>query len=440
MKKLILIISICVFSNYILGQIPLPKNNEIKLALNEDASHYIKLTFLNQVWLRYTDTNPGSTIYGNPVGNVYDIGLRRTRFQFFGKISDQVFFYTQIGQNNYTFNSKQFTGLFLHDAITEFNIYKKSLSIGTGLTGWSGLSRYASPSVGQLLSLDAPLYQQTTNGVNDQFLRKLSVYGKGKLSKLDYRIALTKPLAIQNAVTNISPISTQSEFSILPSKLQTQGYFMWQFLEQESNITPYTAGTYIGKKNIFNIGSGFIFYSFSLWRLNSSNDTLFENMEHFAIDFFIDKPINHGLENAITIYVSYHLLNFGKNYIRNIGVMNPTNGNSNQNILNGSGNNFPMIGTGKVLYVQTAYLFKKDMVPNNGKIQLYFASEIGQFDRLNSLMIMHEEGINWFIHGSHSSKISVNYQNRPVFKIMTNNEINQFERKGMLQIQYQITI
>ena len=36
--------------------------------------------------------------------------------------------------------------------IFEFTVNEKWLSIGAGLTGWSGLARYASPSVGSILS------------------------------------------------------------------------------------------------------------------------------------------------------------------------------------------------------------------------------------------------------------------------------------------------
>ena len=36
--------------------------NELKLNLNDEGSHYIKATFLNQIWLRYNDSNPGTHV------------------------------------------------------------------------------------------------------------------------------------------------------------------------------------------------------------------------------------------------------------------------------------------------------------------------------------------------------------------------------------------
>ena len=71
---------------------PKKEIDELKLKLNEDGSHYIKATILNQVWLRYNDSNPGTTVLGDPTSETFDIGLRRTRLQLYGQITDRVFF------------------------------------------------------------------------------------------------------------------------------------------------------------------------------------------------------------------------------------------------------------------------------------------------------------------------------------------------------------
>jgi hypothetical protein len=415
-------------------------NGELKLKLNEDGSHYLKGTFANQIWLRYTDNNPGSTVFGVPQKEVFDIGIRRTRFQLYGQITDRVFVYTQMGENNFTYLSKQFSGFFLHDAITEYTAVKTHLSIGAGLTGWTGLSRYASPAIGSILSLDAPLYQQSTNGVNDQFLRKLSVYAKGKLGKLDYRVALAKPLAVQNAVVPVNAISENADFSLNPSKMQAQGYFMWQFLDQETDVTPYITGTYLGKKKVFNIGAGFIYQPDAMWRKNSFGDTLNNAMQLFAVDVFYDTPLNKEKGNALTIYGAYHHLDFGKNYVRALGVMNPANGVNKNGTINGAGNGFPMIGTGDVGYFQAGYLFKKGILPNDGRLQPYAAVQVANYRKLSNSMIMIEGGINWYIHGAHGSKITLNYQDRPAMELQPDNRIITTKHKAMIQLQYQIMI
>ncbi len=110
--------------------IPYAESKEFKLKFNEDGSHYVKLAFLNQLWLRHNESNPGTTVFGTPKSTTYDIGLRRTRIQLFGQISDRVFFYTQFGQNNLSYNAVRKQGLYFLDGITEYAAVKDYLSRG----------------------------------------------------------------------------------------------------------------------------------------------------------------------------------------------------------------------------------------------------------------------------------------------------------------------
>ncbi|MDZ7649113.1 MAG: hypothetical protein U5K54_19175 [Cytophagales bacterium] len=79
---------------------------EMKLNLNDEGSHYVKATFLNQVWLRFNQSNPGSQVMNEPATETFDIGLRRTRLQLYGQVTDRVFFYMQFGQNNFNYLSQ----------------------------------------------------------------------------------------------------------------------------------------------------------------------------------------------------------------------------------------------------------------------------------------------------------------------------------------------
>jgi len=346
------------------------QNKGLRVNLNEDGSHYFKFTGLTQVWLRYNQSNPGTAMYGDPANTTYDIGIRRLRFQAYGQLSDRVFVYTQFGQNNLNRMASRKTGGFFHDAIVEYALMKRNLSMGAGMTGWSGLSRYASPSVGSILSLDAPLYQQATNDVNDIFLRKLSVYAKGKLGKLDYRLALTNPLPLQTAPSGINgslvggvdtSYTTNSSFSPRKANAQFQGYFMYQFKDEESNLTPYNTGSYQGKKDVFNIGAGFIYQEEATRRATGKNDSLgyegleTNNMLLLSVDVFYDHPINKEKGTALTLYGSFSSYDFGPRYLRYGGVMNPANGFAGGTHQSGNyGNAFPMIGTGKTVYLQGA--------------------------------------------------------------------------------------
>ena len=97
----------CLFGFHAIAQDQPKEIDEMKLKLNEDGSHYLKATFLNQVWLRYNDSNPGTLVLNDPTKQTLDIGLRRTRFQMYGQLTDHVFFYFQFGQNNFNYLSQK---------------------------------------------------------------------------------------------------------------------------------------------------------------------------------------------------------------------------------------------------------------------------------------------------------------------------------------------
>lgn len=433
---------LCLFATLLVANVEAQvflKDRQLKFNFNETGTHYVQLSMVGQVWVRYNQNNPGSTIFENQQAHTFDIGVRRWRTSLFSQVTDRVFIFTQFGMNNFSSSSKQFSGFFIHDAYAEYAIHKKGLFIGAGLSGWNGLSRYASPSVGSIMTMDAPLFQQVTNGVNDQFLRKLSVHFKGKINKLDYRLAVTKPMAVQNAVNAIKELSEVSEFSTRPTTVQAQGYFMWQFFDQESNLTPYTTGTYLGKKKVLNVGAGLIIQPSAMWHLRANGDTVLTSMKLFAADIFYDAPLNAEKRNAITAYASYHYMDLGPNYFRDLGVMNPANGTDASGSLNGPGNAFPMVGTGSTLYAQLGYKFRDDLIPKNGTIQPYVATQIGLFQALDQPMVMVEGGVNVFITGTHNSKLSLNYQNRPIFSTAASGKALESDRRSMAVIQYQVT-
>ena len=398
-----------------------------KLYLNEDGSNYVKFTFMTQAWLRSMDYNPGTTINGVEKSTGADIGIRRYRVQMYGQLTDRVFAYSQFGENNFNTISDRKLGFFVHDAYGEYAVDKARLSIGIGLSGWSGLSRFSSPSVGSVLGIDAPLFLQTTNDVNDQFLRKLSVFLKGKLGKLDYRLQMADPLEVKNS----PPVVNEATFSTDPSEMQWNGYFQYQFLDQESNMTPYLTGTYQGKKKVFNIGAGFIYQKDAMWMLNSTGDVEKSDMVHFAADVFYDAPIGASGQ-AVSFYGNVTSYDFGKNYIRNGGAMNPANGSNNPVMLNGGGNSFPMYGTGTVIYAQAGYKFKDNLIGQT-TLMPYVSLQHADYDRLNDAMNFFDAGVNWLLYGN-VSKFTVAYQSRPIYNIGG----EKTGSKGSIIAQYQV--
>jgi hypothetical protein len=99
MKKFAFL-SIILYSFVSLGQ-STPDNELLKFKLNESGTRYFQATFLNQIWIRSNESNPGTTIDGSAQSQSFDIGLRRTRMQLMGQITDRTFLYFQFGQNNF---------------------------------------------------------------------------------------------------------------------------------------------------------------------------------------------------------------------------------------------------------------------------------------------------------------------------------------------------
>lgn len=409
--------------------------SDLRVNLSENGSRYISATFAGQVWLRYNQSNPGTTVNGFDQPETFDIGLRRVRMQVFGKIHERVFLYSQFGINNFGYNSARKPGLFFHDVLGEYYITPRSLQVGAGLTAWTGFARYSSPAVASILGYDAPLYQQSTNDVNDQFLRKLSVYAKGKIGRLDYRLVLSNPMLIDAANTAVKPISVYSDFSLRPPRWQISGYLMYQFLDEESNLTPYTAGNYLGKKKVFNIGAGFQFQPQAMWRHADAvnRDTLTSDLLNVAADLFYDHPL--GTKGAsLTWYLAASRTDYGKNYIRNLGVMNPGSGGTS---LNEGGSAYPMYGTGNMLFTQAGFLLPQGVLGEKaGQLQPFGELTLADFERLNNRMVLWGGGCNWLIDGTRA-KISLGYQNRPVFDAVS---LKESSRRNMLLVQLQVAI
>lgn len=83
----------------------------LKIYMSDDSTRYIKATGLAQIWLRYNDNNPGSTIYGTPKKNTLDIGLRRMRYQVMAQVTKKVFMYAQLGINSFNSISTRKPGI-----------------------------------------------------------------------------------------------------------------------------------------------------------------------------------------------------------------------------------------------------------------------------------------------------------------------------------------
>lgn len=445
MKKMIfflLCISTCMIS---VAQEKPKEIEELRFKLNENGSHYLKATFLNQIWFRENQSNPGTIVLGDAASQTTDIGLRRTRFQFYGQLTDQVFFYFQFGQNNFNYLSQNSGNrklqAFFHDALAEYKIKKGSekLILGSGLTITNGLSRFSQPSVSTIMTMDVPVFAQATVDQTDEFSRKLSTYARGQIGKLDYRLVYSDPFPITTNGQPLPQVSANATFSTTQHHKQYQGLLVWNLFDVENHTTPYMTGTYLGKKKVLNLETGFISQKNATVTTDGVNNS-YHNMTLLAVAMYYDAPVNKEKGTAISAYGGYFNYNFGPGYLRYNGIMNPASGLStspNTFPAGSQGNSFPMFGTGQVVYAQIGYLLPKDLLGENHGALMPFASWMSaDYDRLTKQMNVMDIGVNWLIKG-HNSKLTLDYQARPTYTQQGNNLVRESTR-GQALIQYQI--
>ena len=455
---------------------PKPDKN-LTFNLNESGTRWFRVTFLNQVWARFNESNPGTQVQNEAAAQTFDIGLRRTRIQMFGQVTDHTFLYFQFGSNNVNAQSllpgttDRKIQAFFHDALCEYKVWKGKdwLKIGGGLTIVNGLSRFSSPSVSTILALDVPVFLQTTVDQTDEFSRKMSIYARGQVGKWDYRVALSDPYPFANSGNAPTLYYNQASFSGYGHHKQVQGQLMYMFFDKEDNVTPgYMTGSYLGKKRMLTVGGGVIYQPQAMWYQESDGSaaqatgkvatagpptnaggpvtpnehTKFQNMLHYGMEVFFDNPLNKEKGTNLSLYGGFFVTNYGQNYIRYNGLMNPAAGNAlygaptnGNGTPQGSGNAYPMFGTGNNFYMQAAYLFKRDLLGTNGTLQPYGCMRITNYQALKDPMQVFNVGMNWLIDG-HKSKISLDWEYRPIY----NAEGTIYQRNSQVVLQYQIAI
>lgn len=430
----------------------------IKINLSEDGSRYFQFTFLNQTWVRWNESNPGTTVEGEIKKHTFDIGLRRTRIQMFGQLTSRVFLYFQFGMNNFnsqfnvnTANSSnnalnRKAASFFHDAVCEYKVLNNNtLFLGGGLTIANGLSRFSQPSIATIMTMDVPVFAQATVDATDEFSRKLSLYARGQAGPWDFRLILSDPFPVSSNGQNLIPLDAQSNFARKGHHLQTQGFFQYQFFDREVWLTPYMTGTYLGKKTIFNLAGGFIYQPGAMWKTGSNpRDTVYQHMLLLSGEAFLDMPLNKEKGTAISAYAGYFNYDFGTRYLRYNGLMNPATGQAMPgDKIPGSGpvfgNAHPMFGTGQALYTQIGYLLRHGLLKENGTLMPYLSATYADWNRLDGkLMLVLNAGLNWLING-HRAKMTLNWENRPVFR-QEGGKVQDAGRRNTLVLQYQIFI
>lgn len=438
MKKIKLLASVLLLSTLMKAQNVDHSYKPVTLKLDEKGSKFLRIITWSQMWISRTDNNEGTLdINGKPQKSSNDFGIRRSRVLLQAQVSPRFMIVTHFGINNQSFSNGGSAGtlgtgasgtgqggkrpqLYIHDAWTEYAVVPGKLHLGTGLHYWNGVSRMASASTLNFMTLDAPIHNWFNIEGTDQFARQLGVYAKGQLSKFDYRIYLNKPFAF--GAPNNSAIVSPNAVNVLNESWSTGGYFNYQFFDKESNVLPFFVGTYLGSKKVFNVGAGFNYHpKATASRPTLTDSVVTHNQSNLGVDVYLDMPLKKTKGMALNVYSSFTSHNFGPNYIRNLGILNqhPSTQTVAQNAdasWAGGGNLQPTIGTGSIWYTQAGLLLPK--ISNSGAFMPYATFTYKNFERIGKASGQFDLGLNYFVNG-HNAKVTLQYGSRPVYKTVT---------------------
>ncbi len=406
------------------------QSGKLKINLDEEGKTYIKGSLRGQFWARYYDTNPGSSVNGDPTGSITDFSIRRVRMNVSAQLTPKLFVYSLFGSNNINTKTEKSFNFDLLDFYAEYD-FNKAISVGMGKSSWDGLNRWYVRSSKSLMALDAPLFSLLTVNKNDDLARGLGAWAKGQLGKFDYILSVKSPGAY-----GVEATEGKVDFALNDTKMRTSGYLKYEFLDNESNKTAYSGGTgtYLGKKKLLNLGAGFMVQPDMTSQLINGVEEYYD-FKNWAVDVFLDLPLNNR-EDALTSYLGFYSNDFGPNYIRNLGANDIADLSGSS--FNGGGNDFPMMGTGETVFFQLGYLLPKFKKITH-RIQPNIAVQYSDFEALDDPMVTYDLGINYYIKG-HDNKLTLGYQDRPIFNENDLGEIKKTSRRGMVVLQYQIEI
>ncbi|MFJ1383270.1 porin [Capnocytophaga canimorsus] len=393
---------------------------------DESGTTYVKAAVRANFWARYYATNPGTLMGREATNQITDFSIRRLRMNFESQITPKLFLYSNFGCNNINMVTQKSIRFDIMDMYVQY-AFSPEFALGMGEIGW-GASRGTMRSSKSMMGLDTPLFTLFTVNKNDDAARSLGMFAKGNVGKWNYVFTVKNPIKM-----SALPKENVVDYALVSNK-QYSGYLKYDFWQTESNKTSYSggAGTYIGAKKICNLAIGGVYQSEMMSELVGGKPKYYD-YRNFSSELFIDTPISER-NAAITAYLGYFYTDFGRNYVRNLGA-NDVADDSGGTSFNGSGNDFPMMGTGSTLFLQTGYLLPKSD-KFKARIQPHMSIQHSNFDGLKQAMTVYDLGLNVFFKG-HDRKLTLSYQNRPIFSKETTEVIS---RKGMLVLQFQVEI
>lgn len=414
-----------------------PYGGGMKVNISPDGTKYLRFLTWTQVWAQYNENNSNTIRNGAPKSDQLAFSMRRTRLIMLAQLNPRFMTYFDFGMENQsavsggTPNDPNGPGkratVYVHEAVAEYKV-NKYLSVGGGLNYQVGVSRMTAASTATMMTYDIPVTNFPTLDQTDQFGFFLGFYGKGRIGNVDYRVAVDDAFATNAASTPATLRTNVAQFNPRNTNKIYQGYFSYAFLEKEANLLPFTTGTYLGTKKVFNIGIGGHYNAEGTYSRDQDNavnpTTHTHDIKLFGADVFYDAPIDTTTNTALTLYGVYYNYDFGPNYVRNAGVLNPGTGVTGTGLANLTGNALPLIGTGHSYYAQAGLLLPKNLIGPKARLQPYVAYLRNSWEGLHDTdgnrkeVNVYDAGLNLLLDG-HNAKITLNYRARPDFSDQT---------------------
>ncbi|WP_345991893.1 porin [Chryseobacterium sp. Chry.R1] len=429
---------------------------ELKINLNPKGDKWLKFGISSQIWLRSIDNNPGTLVNGVPQQQTYDAGIRRMRLTIQSQITPFYSVFLQMGINNQSFISGGGSGtgnngagkkapFFFHDAYNELAIIprndfqtgkpnKNNLYLGAGLHSWNGVSRLTNASTTKMLAGDIPVFNFPAIEIADQFSRQFGIFVHGEFDRLNYRFSVNKPFA-----TNLKPVVGGPAVDNNQSgKLSYSGYAFYQFFNKETTVTSFLPGNNLAARKVLNIGTGF--YSTKDATQSQPSENVFEShaANVFGADIYSELPLgNKSKEMGLTLYSVFYNYNYGPNYLRVSGLLNPGTPDpqfTGQKALEGAGNNRILMGTGNIWFSQVGFVLPK--FSKILKVQPFFNYALKDMKALNQNGSYYDVGANFYLYGQ-NARIVVQYSSRPLYDLVSK---TIFDRKGEFLLSLQIIL
>lgn len=357
-----------------------------KVTFDEKGQKYIRFISWAQVQaVNQSDVGPNQSST--------QFNLRRARLLMLTQLNPRFLLVSHFGLNSLTASNMSALGtgegsqVFLHDMWAEFKL-NQNHSMGAGLHYYNGISRLNNQSTLNFLTLDNNRQSWATLGLTDQFARHLGVFAKGRLNRLQYRLALNEAHANSLDTRDAASLQQAAAYNgraVLGSKEASTivaGYFDFNFLEQESQALPYKVGSYLGSKNVFNLGYGFFAHNNGSVRYESGTYRG-EDVRIHAVDAFLDHKV--GPRNAaITAYLTHQFNDYGLNYL------------------------FSAYGSGSFTYGHLGYLLPSDQ--GKTRWQPYLALASHRYDAVSDKRGVQRLGVNAYLAGHHA-KLTFEYSN-----------------------------